>query len=73
MLLRNPKNSALMIRIGMACLILFFIWPRFWNPMPHLSLDWVDGLRGVLLGIAIGLTLLAALLNGRRRFGGGAS
>jgi hypothetical protein len=59
-LLKNPKT---MIRTGLVCLLLFNIWPRFLHLTFNLGPDWIDGLRGVLLGLAMGLILLAAKLK----------
>ena len=66
-----PSNPQTMIRIGMACLAIALVWPRFLNPTPHLDPDWVDGLRGVLFGVGISLNLWAARLLGRGRHGDG--
>ena len=47
-----------MMRIAMAFMLLFFIWPRFFKVTFGLSEDWVDGLRGVLFGISMGFLIL---------------
>jgi hypothetical protein len=62
-LLKNPK---IMIRAGMVCLLLFNLWPRFLHLSFNLGPDWIDALRGVLLGLAMGLILLAAKLKARQ-------
>jgi hypothetical protein len=61
--LKDPKT---MIRAGMVCLLLFNIWPRFLHLAFNLGPDWIDALRGVLLGLAMGLILLALRLKGRQ-------
>ena len=54
-ILNNPRT---MMRIAMAFLLLFFIWPRFLHLTFGLGEDWVDGLRGMLLGVTLGLQIL---------------
>ena len=55
MLLRKP---AITFRVGMLCLAASLIIGYF-APRTHLVAEnWVDGFRGVLLGISIGLLLL---------------
>ncbi len=64
----NPK---LLIVVGMAVLALAESWPRFLPVGRGLSPDRVDGIRGLLFGIAIGLLLWSARLNGCGRCGSG--
>jgi len=52
------KNPRTMMRIAMAFMLLFFIWPRFLKVTFGLSEDWIDGLRGVLFGISMGFLIL---------------
>ena len=54
---------------GMAALLLFSVWPRFLHVGTNLNPDWIDGLRGFLIGLSIGLNLMAVILNSRRRLG----
>lgn len=56
------KNPKAMIRIGMACLLIFFMWPRFLPFTANLNPDLIDGVRGFLLGVSIGLNLWAVRL-----------
>jgi hypothetical protein len=57
------KNPAVMMRIGMTCLLMFGLWPRFLPWTANLSADLVDGIRGVLLGAAIALNLWSVWLT----------
>lgn len=70
MLLEHARRSPrLLIVVGMGVLALAESWPRMLPIGRGLSPDWTDGIRGALFGIAIGLLLLAAWINGRRRAG----
>ncbi|HEX8890087.1 MAG TPA: hypothetical protein VF779_13100 [Pyrinomonadaceae bacterium] len=47
-----------MMRIAMAFMLLFFTWPKYLHLSFGLGEDWIDGLRGMLLGIAMGFLIL---------------
>ena len=69
--LKDPRH---LMTLGLIFLALANLWPRFLYPTwwsAHLGVDLIDGLRGLLFGIAFGLLLLTAMLNGRRRRSGG--
>jgi hypothetical protein len=53
--------------IGMTCLVLANVWPRFFHVTFNLRPDFIDAARGVLYGLGIGLTLLSAGLNSRQQ------
>ncbi len=62
----GPPSTAM--RFGMLFLALGLAWPRFLLPgwtAAHLDAGWIDGLRGLLLGLGIGLNLLSLRLAGR--------
>ena len=63
-LLNNPRT---MMRVAMVFLVLFNIWPRFLHVTFGLGEDWIDGLRGMLLGITLGLLILIVRRKGFRR------
>lgn len=67
MLFRSgEKNPKVMMRIGMALLLVFFSL----NFVPRHSAgfgDLIDGVRGALLGASAALILWAVYLNGQRR------
>ena len=70
MIFRNrEKNPQAMMRVGMASLAVALLWPRFLPVTGGLGPDAVDGLRGVLIGVSIGLNLWAARLGGMKRRG----
>lgn len=74
MIFRNRmKNPKTMMLLGMLCLAMANVWPRFLHLGASLGPDWIDAIRGVLFGLGIGLSLMAAKLNGRRRRGDGCS
>ena len=62
--LKNPKH---MMLIGVSCLALANIWPRFLHPNFNLGPDLIDAVRGVWYGSGIGLTLLSAKLSHRQQ------
>ena len=61
---RNPRT---LIRVGMACLAIALIWPRFLHLTFNFGPDLIDGVRGLLLGLSIGLNLWAVWLMGHQR------
>jgi len=42
-------------------------WPRFLPVAGNLGPDAIDGVRGLLMGLAIGLNLWAVILGSRQR------
>jgi hypothetical protein len=58
------------MRIGMLCLLIALVWPRFLPVTAGLSGDMIDGMRGVLIGLSIGLNLWALRLGVSLRRGG---
>jgi hypothetical protein len=65
----REKNPKAMMMAGMASLALALVWPRFLPLTAALGPDAVDGLRGVLIGVSIGLNLWAVRLGGMKRRG----
>jgi len=65
----RAKNPNAMMMAGMASLAVALVWPRFLPVTGGLGLDAIDGLRGVLVGVSIGLNLWAARLGGMKRRG----
>ena len=69
-LFRNEtQNPKLVVRIGMLFLAISIAWPRIVPVTGNLSPDAVDGIKGMLLGIALGLMILAAKHGAFRRPG----
>jgi hypothetical protein len=65
---RNP-NPRTILRIGMALLAVALISQRFVHPAPGFGEDAADAIRGFLLGLSIGLNLMAVWLGSRRGWG----
>lgn len=55
------------LRLGLVFLIVAMLAARFLHPMPHLSEDSADAIKGLLYGLAIGFMLLSVYLRGRNR------
>jgi hypothetical protein len=60
----EPKR---VLRVGMLFLAISIVWPRLVPITGHLSVDGVDGIKGLLLGVALGLMTWAGRLGAFRR------
>lgn len=63
MLRRNRMHPVTMV--GLVLLVVANLANHFLQPGPWLSADALDGLRGLLMGIAIGTLLLGVWRQGR--------
>jgi hypothetical protein len=63
------KNPNLLLRIGLAFLVLALAAQFFLRPVPAAWRDWADGLNGLLFGLAIGCLFLVSVMLGRQRNG----
>lgn len=64
--IRDPKT---ILKLGYAALIVAFL-SRWWlRPIAHLGEEWIDGIMGLLYGVAIGALLLGVWRQGRQRCG----
>jgi hypothetical protein len=64
----GSKDPKALMMMGMVFMVLGQLW-RFVPASAGLGEDAVDGLRGVFLGLSIGLLLWSVWLNGRMRRG----
>jgi hypothetical protein len=70
MILRiGSKDPKPLMMMGMVFMVIGQVWPRYVPVTGGLGEDAVDGLRGVFLGLSIGLMLWSVWLNGRLRRG----
>ena len=60
----DPK---LVMRLGMLCLAISIVWPRLVPLTGNMGTDLVDGMKGLLLGLSLGLLFWGARLGGFRR------
>ena len=68
MILRNRRqNPGALIQMGMACLVVALVLPRFVHPPERLGQDLFDGFRGLFFGLSIGLNLWAVWLKSHAR------
>ncbi len=61
------KEPKFMFRIGAACLLLANLSRWFLHPTADFSRGLLDGVTGMLFGLAIGLMLVAVRLNCRQK------
>ena len=70
MLFRKERpDPKLILRIGMLFLAISIVWPRLVPLTGNLGTDAVDGIKGLLLGISLGMMIWAARLGAFRRPG----
>ncbi len=65
MCLRKLQNPKLVLRLGMIFLIIATLALRFLHPTSRFGEGFTDGVKGMLYGLAIGLTLLSVRLRAR--------
>ena len=65
MLLKQGTKPSTLWRSAMVCLLAFFALPLATRAMPVATEDLVDGIRGALLGAALGLMVLSGVLKRR--------
>jgi hypothetical protein len=64
----GSKDPKALMMIGMVFMVLGQLW-RFMPVTGGMSEDAIDAIRGVFLGLSIGLLLWSVWLNGRQRRG----
>jgi hypothetical protein len=64
---KEVPDSKTVLRIGMLFLAISIVWPRLVPITGRLGTDAVDGIKGLLLGIALALMIWAAKLGVFRR------
>ena len=68
--MRSPIETPKAIKwlpLGMALIGASLIWPDFLQPAGQFSKDWLDGVRGLLAGIGMGISLVVVFLVYRQR------
>jgi hypothetical protein len=63
---KQGQNPKALMRIGLAFLALSAAWPRLIPFTGHVDTDLVDGIKGLLLGLAIGFIVWASRVGGFR-------
>jgi flagellar biosynthesis protein FliR len=54
-----PTAMRVLLPLASAFLILGIVWPYIYHPATQMGKDWSDALRGLILGLAIGVNLTA--------------
>jgi hypothetical protein len=68
MIFRNQRpDPKLVLKLGMLCLAISIAWPRLVPLTGRLGTDAIDGIKGLLLGLSLGLFFWAGRLGGFRR------
>jgi hypothetical protein len=68
MIFRNQRpDPKLVLKLGMLCLAISIAWPRLVPLTGRLGTDAIDGIKGLLLGLSLGLLFWAGRLGGFRR------
>jgi hypothetical protein len=65
----GSKDPKALMMLGMVFMVIGQMWPRYLPVTGGLGEDAIDGLRGVFMGVSIGLLLWSVWLNGRQRRG----
>ena len=66
-MLLKEKNPRVMIKIGMAFLLVFFVMNFLSRYSTTVNEDLFDGVRGAMMGIGATLALWGTYLNGKAR------
>ena len=64
---KESVDPKLVMRLGMLCLAISIAWPRLVPLTGSMGTDLVDGIKGLLLGLSLGLFFWAGRLGGFRR------
>jgi hypothetical protein len=68
---KRTKDPKPLISLGMLALAISIAWPRFIPIGAHIPEDLVDGVKGMLLGFALGLLIWGGMLGGFNRHASG--
>jgi len=60
--IRNPRTT---FRLAMASLLIMLVWPKVADPYLGIDRDWSDGLRGLFLGLTLGLLFVSMRMKAR--------
>ena len=63
----RPKNPDLLLRVGLATLVVASLVNLFVRPAPGMGADVVDAAKGFLYGVAIATMLLSVVWRRRMR------
>jgi hypothetical protein len=64
---KRTNKAAGLIPVGMMFLVVGILWQNLFHPTTQSWKNWSDGLRGLMFGLSIGISLSAACLAGRQR------
>lgn len=61
------REPAVLLTIGMMCLAFALALPRFVHPTAQFGPDLMDGVRGFVFGVSIGMNLWSVILAKREK------
>ena len=61
-MIRNPRT---IFRLAMVSLLIMLVWPKLVDPYLGIARDWSDGLRGLFLGLTLGLLFVSMRMKAR--------
>jgi hypothetical protein len=63
----NDRRVIRLLPLGLALIGMSMLLPDFLHPAGRFSVDWLDGVRGLLAGIGIGIELTVLIRLARQR------
>lgn len=63
-LFKEPRK---LVAVGMSCLVIGLVLPEFFHPASQSHLNAIHFVRGLFMGISLGLNLAAVIVSARQR------
>jgi hypothetical protein len=62
----RSKNTTALIAMGMMFLVVAFLFPMILHPATQMGKNLAEGIRGLLVGLSIGINLFSVILAKRQ-------